>query len=322
MILVTGAGGFIGSHVVDELLAKGEKVRALVHYNALDSVGWLGEISERDNPNLEIVHGDITDFDNLERNAKDVTKTLNLAALIPIPYSYVAPRSYANVNIIGLLNLLEIHRRQGGTLIQISTSEVFGTAQTVPINELHPRNAQSPYAATKIAADELLKSYVASFGVEARIARPFNTFGPRQSTRAVIPTIIAQALKSDEIELGDTSTTRDFNYVLDTVQGILAVLEFGESGEDYNIGSGIERSISEIVQGIESVLDKKIRVIQKSERHRPKKSEVRQLVCDSTKLKAISNWDSKFTNPENFQETLATLTEWYQENKPMRGFRF
>ncbi|MEO0015563.1 MAG: hypothetical protein RL589_44 [Actinomycetota bacterium] len=321
MILVTGAGGFIGSHVVDELLANGERVRALVHYNALDSNGWLDDIAQRDNPNLEIAHGDITDFDNLERHSKDVTRTVNLAALIPIPYSYVAPRSYVNVNINGLLNLLEIQRRTGGVLIQISTSEVFGTAQTVPISELHPRNAQSPYAATKIAADELLKSYVASFGVDARIARPFNTFGPRQSTRAVIPTIIAQALKSDCIELGDTSTTRDFNYVLDTVQGILAVLEFGEPGEDYNIGSGIERSISEIIQGIERILDKKIRVAQNSERQRPEKSEVRQLVCDPSKLKAISNWDVKYTGPEKFESTLAVLTEWYRNNSPMRGFR-
>ena len=263
----------------------------------------------------------MTDYDQLERVSNGAESIINLAALIPIPYSYEAPRSYASVNINGVLNTLEIVRRHGSKLVQISTSEVFGSAQTVPINESHPRNAQSPYAATKIAADEMLKSYVASYGINATIARPFNTFGPRQSTRAVIPTIIAQALKSNVIELGDTTTSRDFNYVLDTVRGIRNVLKFGESGEDYNIGSGIERTVADVVKSVQDVLRKELSIVLTENRMRPDKSEVRQLVCDSSKLRAITEWEPTHTLPGQFNSTIGTLVSWFAKNPPPRDFR-
>jgi dTDP-glucose 4,6-dehydratase len=321
MILVTGAGGFIGSHLVEHLLDKGHDVRAMVHYNSMDSIGWLTDISESKAANLDIVYGDLTDFDLMEKITKGVKSIINLGALIPIPYSYEAPRSYVGVNIVGVMNLLEILRRHGGRLVQISTSEVFGSAKFIPINESHPRNAQSPYAATKVAADEFLKSYVASFGLNATIARPFNTFGPRQSTRAVIPTIIAQALKSKVVELGDVTTTRDFNYVLDTITGIEAVMNFGLPGEDYNIGSGIERNILEIVKSVEVVLRKELKISIDQNRIRPEKSEVRKLICDSSKLKLIANWESEHTKPENFGRTIEKLVTWYTQNLPKRDFR-
>ena len=321
MILVTGAGGFIGSHVVEHLLNRGYSVRAMVHYNSMDSIGWLTEISESKATKLEIVYGDLVDFDLMEKVAKGVESIINLGALIPIPYSYEAPRSYVATNLNGVINLLEILRRHGGRLVQISTSEVFGSAKFIPINESHPRNAQSPYAATKVAADELLKSYVSSFAINATIARPFNTFGPRQSTRAVIPTIIAQALKSNVIELGDVTTTRDFNYVFDTVTGIEAVMNFGLPGEDYNIGSGIERNIPEIVNSVQRALGKELTINVDQSRVRPEKSEVRQLICDSSKLKQIASWSSEHTKPENFDSTIENLVSWYTQNQPMRDFR-
>ncbi len=321
MILVTGAGGFIGSHLVEHLLNEGNAVRAMVHYNSMDSIGWLTDLPNLNASNLEIVRGDLTDFDQLERISESADSIINLAALIPIPYSYEAPRSYASVNINGVLNILEILRRRGGKLVQISTSEVFGSAQTVPINENHPRNAQSPYAATKIAADELLKSYVATYGINAMIARPFNTFGPRQSTRAVIPTIVVQALKSNVIELGDVTTSRDFNYVLDTIHGIANVLKFGEPGEDYNIGSGVERTVTDIVKSVQDVLNKELSIVLKENRLRPDKSEVRQLVCDSSKLRAIAEWEPTHTLPAQFNLTMGKLVSWFSQNPPQRDFR-
>ena len=259
--LVTGADGFIGSHLVDLLLSRGIKVRALCQYNSFNSWGWLDNVRH---PGLEIVCGDVRDAAFCRHISRDVDTVFHLAALIAIPYSYVAPESYVDTNVTGTLNMCQAARDMGvERLIVTSTSEVYGTAQYVPIDEKHPRQPQSPYSATKIGADAIAKSFFNAFGLPVVIARPFNTYGPRQSARAIIPTIISQiAAGNSEIKVGDLTPTRDFNYVADTCRGFLALAEAdGIEGEEINIATGTEISMADTLATIAEVMERKVEFV-------------------------------------------------------------
>ena len=273
-ILVTGADGFIGSHLTEKLLGLGYKVKALSYYNSFNSVGWLSNINKINLKNLEIISGDIRDFNFLNHHTKAIDIVFHLASLIAIPYSYISPRSYIDTNIIGTHNILECSRiNKIKKIIHTSTSEVYGTAQYVPIDEKHPYVGQSPYSASKIAADQLAISYNTSFELPITIIRPFNTFGPRQSTRAVIPTIISQILKnSKEVFLGNQYTTRDFNYVSDVVEAFAKTINNKKiNGKIINIGSGYEIKISDLADLISKIMGKKIKIKFDNKRTRPKK---------------------------------------------------
>jgi dTDP-glucose 4,6-dehydratase len=297
--LVTGAGGFIGSHLVERLLAEGSSVVAFVHYNSRGSLGWLEEI--RHEPRLRIVAGDIRDYDMVAEAMKGCERVYHLAALIGIPYSYVSPLAYVKTNVEGTYNVLQAARMLGvGRIVVTSTSEVYGTAQQVPISENHPINPQSPYAATKASADYLARSFYLSFGLPVAIIRPFNTFGPRQSARAVIPTIITQVLSGQtDIRLGNLEATRDFNYVDDTVSAFLSVGASDLSvGMTMNAGTGRETSIADVVHTVATLTRKEVHVTSDEERVRPKHSEVMRLVCDSSLLRKTTGW-SPTTNLES-----------------------
>ena len=310
-ILVTGAGGFIGSHLTERLVQKGYDVRAFIRYNSQGRWGWLEESPYKDQ--IEVYMGDIRDLDSVRDAVKGVDIIFHLAALIGIPYSYKSPLAYIRTNIEGTYNVLEAALDEGcSRVVHTSTSEVYGTAQYVPIDEKHPLHAQSPYAATKIAADQLALSYYRSFDLPVVVARPFNTYGPRQSARAIIPTVITQVLKGlHEIKLGNLSPTRDFNYVQDTVSGFLAVA-FSErvEGEVINIGSGVEISIGNLVQLIGKITGIEIRVKQEEQRVRPDKSEVERLLCDNSKIKKLSDWEPKYSLETGLKETM----EWLKNN--------
>jgi len=310
-ILVTGAGGFIGSHLTERLVQEGHDVRAFIRYNSQGRWGWLEESPCKDQ--IEVYMGDIRDLDSVRGAVKGVDIIFHLAALIGIPYSYKSPLAYIRTNIEGTYNVLEAALKEGcRRVIHTSTSEVYGTAQYVPIDEAHPLHAQSPYAATKIAADQLALSYYRSFDLPVVVARPFNTYGPRQSARAIIPTVITQVLSGvHEIKLGNLSPTRDFNYVEDTVSGFLAVA-FSErvEGEVINIGSGVEISIGNLVQLIGKITGIEIRVKQEEQRVRPDKSEVERLLCDNSKIKKLSDWEPKYSLETGLKETM----EWLKNN--------
>ena len=283
--LVTGADGFIGSHLTEMLISKGYEVKALSQYNSFSNWGWLENINCLEQ--VEVISGDIRDPHFCRMIVKDLDIVFHLAALIAIPYSYIAPDSYVDTNIKGTLNICQAAKENGGIrVIQTSTSEVYGTAQYVPIDEKHPMQAQSPYSASKIAADAMAMSFYNSFSLPVTIARPFNTYGPRQSARAIIPTIITQiANGKKEIKLGDTSPTRDFNFVEDTCKGFLAIAENDETiGEIFNIGSNTEISIGETVELIKELMHSNVQFISDPQRLRPKNSEVFRLVCDNTKI--------------------------------------
>lgn len=310
-ILVTGAGGFIGSHLTERLVQKGYDVRAFIRYNSQGRWGWLEESPYKDQ--IEVYMGDIRDLDSVRDAVKGVDIIFHLAALIGIPYSYKSPLAYIRTNIEGTYNVLEAALDEGcSRVVHTSTSEVYGTAQYVPIDEAHPLHAQSPYAATKIAADQLALSYYRSFDLPVVVARPFNTYGPRQSARAIIPAVITQVLGGmQEIKLGNLSPTRDFNYVEDTVSGFLAVA-FSErvEGEVINIGSGVEISIGNLVQLIGKITGIEIRVKQEEQRVRPDKSEVERLLCDNSKIKKLSDWEPKYSLETGLKETM----EWLKNN--------
>ncbi len=312
-VLVTGADGFIGSHLTEYLLSMGVRVRALALYNSFNYWGYLEEFY-RDYPDsLEVVTGDIRDASLCMKMAEGVDVVFNLAALIPIPYSYIAPQSYVDVNVKGTLNMLLAARDAGvRRFVQISTSEVYGTAQYTPIDERHPLNPQSPYAATKVASDKLALSFFYSFGLPVVVARPFNTYGPRQSARAVIPTVILQALESDTILLGDVSTYRDFNFVADTVKGMVAAGMCDEFiGREVNIGSGQSYQIKEMVDLVGELLGKRIDIQQDTRRIRPQNSEVRLLLCDSSLLRQATGW-----SPEvGFRDGLALTIDWFKRHR-------
>lgn len=289
-VLVTGAGGFIGSHLVERLVSEGAHVRAFVHYNALGTWGWLDESAA--SAMVEVVAGDISDSESVRTATKGIEIVFHLAALIGIPYSYSAPGSYVRTNIEGTLNVLEAARDSGvARVVQTSTSEVYGTARSVPMDESHPLQAQSPYAATKIAADKLAESFHHSFGLPVVTVRPFNTFGPRQSNRAVIPTIISQGLSGDTIRIGNLDPTRDFNYVANTVDGFLRAATTADAvGKTVNLGSGREASVREIIQMVGAVIGKTLVVEEQATRRRVPGSEVERLVANAGLARELLGW--------------------------------
>jgi NAD dependent epimerase/dehydratase len=307
-VLVTGADGFIGSHVLEELLARGTQVRALVMYNSFNSWGWLDRLPAATRDGIDVVAGDIRDADCVRQAVRGCRGIVHLAALIAIPFSYVAPEAYVDTNVKGTLNLLLAARDLGvARFVHTSTSEVYGTAQTVPISEEHRLHAQSPYAASKIGADQMALAWHGSFGTPVTIIRPFNTYGPRQSARAVIPTIITQLLAGDTLALGNLTPTRDFTYVADTVEAFVRIGDCPAAvGRVVNIGSGRELSIGELVERIEAVLGRRAPVEREEERVRPPASEVERLCADARLAGELFGWEPQVS----LDEGLAATAEW------------
>ncbi len=308
-VLVTGADGFIGSHLTELLLEEGYHVRALAQYNSFNNWGWLEQARH---PNLEVVCGDVRDPDFCRHIVRGTDTVFHLAALIAIPYSYIAPDSYVDTNIKGTLNMLQAARDLGIEKILVtSTSEVYGTAMYVPIDEKHPRQPQSPYSATKIGADAIAKSFYNAFELPVTIVRPFNTYGPRQSARAIIPTVISQiASGAEEIKIGDLSPTRDFNYVRDTCRGFLAIARAdGTAGEEINIATGTEVSMKETMETIARLMGADIRWTVDPARLRPSKSEVRRLLGDASKLRALTGWKPETSLEEGLRHTIGWFTD-------------
>jgi NAD dependent epimerase/dehydratase len=318
-VLVTGADGFIGSHLVEFLLAERCQVRALVQYNSFNSWGWLDDSPAA--AQAEVVAGDIRDPHVCMDLLRDIDVVFHLAALIPIPYSYRAPGSYVATNVTGTLNLCQAARAQGvAKFIQTSTSEVYGSAQYVPIDEKHPLVPQSPYSASKIAADAMALSFFYSFGLPVVLARPFNTYGPRQSARAVIPTIISQlASGARQVQLGDLTTTRDFTFVEDTCRGFAAIAALdGAAGETYNIGSNSEVSIGELFIAIAAAMGiRDAEPIRDEQRVRPTASEVLRLRCDDAKLAAAAGFRTRVT----LEEGLARTVAWFGERQNLGRYK-
>jgi len=309
-ILITGADGFIGSHLTEMLVAKGYQVKALSQYNSFNNWGWLEDVNCKDE--IEVLTGDIRDPHYCKHITKGVDIIFHLAALIAIPYSYVAPDSYVDTNIKGTLNICQAAKENGNIrVIHTSTSEVYGTALYVPIDEKHPIQAQSPYSATKIAADAMAMSFYNAFELPVTIARPFNTYGPRQSARAVIPTIIAQiANGAKEIKLGDLTPTRDFNFVEDTCRGFIALAEEDKTiGETINIGSNFEISIANTLNIIKELMRSDVKFITDEQRIRPEKSEVFRLWCDNTKIEKLTGFKPEFDIKQGLQKTIEWITE-------------
>ena len=308
--LITGADGFIGSTLVEMLVAKGYRVKALSQYNSFNNWGWLEDIECKNK--IEVLTGDIRDPHYCKFITKGVDVIFHLAALIAIPYSYVAPDSYVDTNIKGTLNICQAAKENGNIrVIHTSTSEVYGTAQYVPIDENHPLQAQSPYSATKIAADAMAMSFYNAFNLPVTIARPFNTYGPRQSARAVIPTIITQIYNGGkEIKLGDVTPTRDFNYVDDTCHGFIALAECDESiGQTVNIGSNFEISIGDTLNLIKELMDSDVKFVTDKQRIRPEKSEVFRLWCDNTKIEKFTGFKPQFDIKEGLKRTIDWITQ-------------
>lgn len=307
-VLVTGADGFIGSHLVEALLAKGYRVRALAQYNSFNNWGWLEDVAATDR--LEIVCGDVRDGDFCRTISRGIDTVYHLAALIAIPYSYLAPDSYVDTNIKGTLNMCQAARDCGVRRIVVtSTSEVYGTAQYVPIDEKHPRQPQSPYSATKIGADAIAKSFYNAFDLPVVIARPFNAYGPRQSARAIIPTIITQiASGNTQIKLGDLSPTRDFNYVEDLAAGFMALGETeGIEGREINLATGTEISMADTFAMIARLMGRDVAEVTDPERLRPVKSEVNRLCGDNTLITTLTDWRPRHT----FEDGLRKTIEWF-----------
>lgn len=313
-IFITGADGFIGSHLVQELLSTGSRLSCLAYYNSWNDLGWLEDLSKEELNSIEIIRGDVRDPDLIRKAVSDVDHIFHLCSLIAIPYSYDAPISYVDTNISGVLNLLTAARDSNKiqSFLHVSTSEVYGSAQVVPINEDHPLVGQSPYSASKIGADKMVESFYLSFGLPVVTARPFNTFGPRQTARAVIPTIISQIISGNRsLKLGSLTPTRDFNYVTDTVKGMTAILKNEDLyGEVVNIGSGEEWSISETVNIICDLIGAEVDIVKDNQRIRPKDSEVDRLLADNSKLLKNTNW----TREINFKEGLKKTINWIEKN--------
>jgi len=318
-VLVTGADGFIGSHLVETLIKEGAKVSALTQYNSFNNWGWLENIDDLNKVN--VLNGDIRDSNYVKTITKDIDIIFHLAALIAIPYSYIAPESYIDTNIKGTLNICQSALENGCQhIIHTSTSEVYGTAKYVPIDENHPLQPQSPYSASKIGADAIATSFFISFNLPLTIARPFNTYGPRQSARAVIPTIITQiADGKKEIKLGDLTPTRDFNYVEDTCQGFLELAKNRNKvlGETINIGSNTEISIKDTLNLIKEIMKSDVKFITDEERIRPKDSEVFRLVCDNSKIKELTNFRPRFSIKDGLKETI----KWFSNKENLKFYK-
>jgi dTDP-glucose 4,6-dehydratase len=309
-VLVTGAAGFIGSHLTEALARDGAEVRAFVRYNSRNDYGWLEQLDETLRDEVEIFRGDLTNPEAVSSAVKDRETVFHLGALIPIPYSYEHPREFVEANVVGTLNVLEACRREPvRRVVHTSTSEVYGTALRVPIDEEHPLNAQSPYAATKIAADQLALSYRRSFETPVVVARPFNTYGPRQSARAVIPTLITQALALETVELGSTHPTRDFLYVEDLARGFMRCAEAdGVEGEVINLGTGTEISIAELAETVFQLVGRESALTYSEDRARPGKSEVERLLADASKAKRLLDWEAEVSLEEGLRRTI----EWFE----------
>ena len=309
-VLVTGAGGFIGSHLTERLVELGASTRALVHYNALGRWGWLDQLSVR--RDVKVVGGDLFDRDSVREAMTGVDIIFHLAALIAIPYSYNAPASYVRTNVEGTLNVLQTAREIGiERLVHTSTSEVYGTARYVPIDEAHPLQGQSPYAASKIGADKMAEAFRLSFDLPVVTVRPFNTFGPRQSARAVVPTIMSQCLAGEAIRLGNLHPTRDLNFVANTVEGfVLAGATPGAIGQTINLGSGREISIGALAQLTGRIIGRPITIETEKERLRPGRSEVERLLCDNSLAREVLGWEPSVSLEDGLQRTL----EWLKSN--------
>lgn len=320
-VLVTGADGFIGSHLVERLLRQGCKVRAFVFYNSFNSWGWLDTLPKETLKQIEVVAGDIRDPYGVRVAVKDMDVVFHLAALIAIPFSYHSPDAYVDTNIKGTLNILQAAREYGtGRVLITSTSEVYGTAQYVPIDEKHPFQGQSPYSASKIGADRIAESFYRSFNVPVTIARPFNTYGPRQSARAVIPTVITQLLRNvAEVRLGSLAPTRDFNYVEDTCEGMIALTQCDRAvGREVNIGSGSEISIGDVTKLILELIGLSIKIVSEDIRHRPERSEVERLVCDNRLIQELTGWTPKISLREGLKKTIA----WFKEARNLEKYKY
>ena len=317
-ILITGADGFIGSHLTEMLHNKGHSIKALSQYNSFNNWGWLEDTHCLDS--IEVISGDIRDPYFCKEITEDIDVIYHLAALIAIPYSYVAPESYVETNIKGTLNICQAAKDHGNIkVIHTSTSEVYGTANYVPIDEGHPLQPQSPYSASKIGADAMAMSFHNSFELPLIIARPFNTYGPRQSARAVIPTIISQiAAGSKKIELGDLSPTRDFNYVEDTCRGLLSLSESPDAiGEVVNIGSNSEVSILEMLELIKNIMNSEVEFIMDPKRIRPKNSEVERLWCDNTKIEKLTSYKPEIKLEEGLKKTI----DWFLDSRNLEKYK-
>jgi NAD dependent epimerase/dehydratase len=309
-VTVTGAGGFIGSHLTERLVALGARTRAVVHYNGDGRRGWLDHSTVVGD--VEVVAGDVRDAASVQRAFDGVEVVFHLAALIAIPYSYVSPESYVRTNVEGTLNVLELARRAGARIVHTSTSETYGTAQYTPIDERHPTCAQSPYAASKAGADQLALSYYHAFALQVTIVRPFNTFGPRHSPRAVIPTIITQALEGQAVRLGSLTPRRDLTFVADTVDGFIRAAEMDAAiGETVNLGTGHDVSIGELATRILDLAGSAAQVSEDPRRVRPDGSEVWRLVCDAGKASTLLGWRPRMSLDEGLRETI----EWFRTRR-------
>lgn len=323
-ILVTGADGFIGSHLTEALVRQGFKVRAFVYYNSFNSWGWLDQCADDVKGQFEVFPGDIRDPFGVKEAMKGCDAVLHLAALIAIPFSYHSPDTYVDTNIKGTLNVLQAARELGvKRVIHTSTSEVYGTAQFVPITEDHPLQGQSPYSATKIAADQLAYSFYASFELPVVTVRPFNTYGPRQSARAVIPTIITQIANGQRaIKLGAVTPTRDFSYVQDTVAGFIAALTSSTGlGEVINLGSNFEISIGETARLIAETMNTEIEITSDEARVRPENSEVERLWADNTKARELFGWNPSYVGQDGFKKGLTETIDWFTQSKNLQSYK-
>ena len=322
-VFLTGAEGFIGSHVVDELLKRGHEVTAYILYNSFNAAGWLDRDDLASNTGLQIISGDIRDADSVQAAVGGCDVVIHLASLVAIPYSYQAPRSYLETNAIGTLNVMEAARRAGvSRVIHTSTSEVYGSAQYVPIDEKHPLVGQSPYSASKIAGDQISHSYWASFGLPVTTLRPFNAYGPRQSQRAFIPSVMVQLLNgAQELSLGSLTPTRDLTYVEDTAAGFVAAAMSDKGcGEVFNMGSGFEISMADVVDRIAAISGLHTRITEDSSRVRPEASEVERLWSDSSRMRETFGWEPAHGGLEGFDRGLEKTFEWFRNNYTRAGY--
>jgi NAD dependent epimerase/dehydratase len=323
-VLVTGADGFIGSHLTEALVRQGYNVRAFIYYNSFNSWGWLEHCSDDVKGKFEVFPGDVRDPYGVKEAMKGCDAVLHLAALVAIPFSYHSPDTYVDTNIKGTLNVLQAGRELGvSRIIHTSTSEVYGTAQFVPITEEHPLRGQSPYSATKIAADQLANAFYSSFELPVVTIRPFNTYGPRQSARAVIPTIITQIANGERlIKLGALTPTRDFSYVQDTVLGFIAALNGKEGiGEVINIGSNFEISIEDTAHAIAECMGVQIKLHSDDQRLRPIKSEVERLWADNSKAKELFGWQPTYAGKDGFKQGLRETVDWFSDPVNLRSYK-